>query len=250
MKEYAEKSMEELRIEDYAANRKGPQQQAGGMFGGSTVQQPSTGMFGQSQPAGSLFGQQPAQQTTGLFGSNTMGSSPGFGAQNTSTFGAQNTGGLFGKPLSTPAATTASTFGNFGTTQSTAFGFNKPIGQAAPSLFGQPSQPAAGGFGQQAPQNTFGTTSTFGQPAQPSLFGGATSSAAPAPAFGTLGATSTAGNTGFNFGTTAPQQSAGGLFGAPKPTFGTTTGFGAAPATSTAFTGFGTSNPTTGKLYF
>lgn len=73
MKEYAEKSLEELRIEDYAANRKGPQAGAG-LFGAS---QP--GVFGstmQQTAPGSLFGaQQNTQQTTGLFGStaNTLG---------------------------------------------------------------------------------------------------------------------------------------------------------------------------------
>lgn len=68
MKEYAEKSLEELRIEDYAANRKGPQ--GGGLFGAN---QP--GVFGSTmQPTatGSLFGaQQNTQPTTGLFGSTT-----------------------------------------------------------------------------------------------------------------------------------------------------------------------------------
>lgn len=73
MKEYAEKSLEELRIEDYAANRKGPQAGAGlfassqtGVFG-STLQQPQTN---------SLFGaQQNTQPTAGIFGStgNTLG---------------------------------------------------------------------------------------------------------------------------------------------------------------------------------
>lgn len=78
MKEYAEKSLEELRHEDYESRRKGPQ--AGAQVGG--------GLFGSTQPAGvfgstmqqpqsnTLFGaQQNPQQPTGLFGSaaNTLG---------------------------------------------------------------------------------------------------------------------------------------------------------------------------------
>ena len=59
MKEYESKSMEELRAEDYAANRKGPQAGGtGGMFG-ATQTQTSTGFTGfggatqqQQKPAG------------------------------------------------------------------------------------------------------------------------------------------------------------------------------------------------------
>ena len=81
MKEYEQKSIEELRLEDYMANRKGPQAgtSSSGMFNAQPQQQ--TGMFGspvQPTNSGGLFGQAvPAQSSTGLFGSttNTMGNS-------------------------------------------------------------------------------------------------------------------------------------------------------------------------------
>lgn len=74
MKEYEGKSLEELRWEDYQANRKGPQQGT----------QP-TGLFGMSQPVGG-----------GLFGSSAIATSaPLFGAgdQNKSVFGTASTPG-------------------------------------------------------------------------------------------------------------------------------------------------------------
>lgn len=81
MKEYEQKSIEELRLEDYMANRKGPQAgtSSSGMFNAQPQQ--STGMFGspvQPTNSGGLFGQAaPAQSSTGLFGStnNTLGAS-------------------------------------------------------------------------------------------------------------------------------------------------------------------------------
>lgn len=237
MKEYAEKSLEELRIEDYAANRKGPQQGGAGMFGATQ----QSGVFGgslQQNPTGSLFTSQQntQQQSTGLFGStaNTLGGGAAFG-QPTSTFGQQNTS-LFGKPLATPA-TTSSAFTAFGSNTQNTFGVQKPFGQVAgtPStgLFGQ-SQAPAFGVGQ---QNSFGQAPAFGQtqPAQSnSLFG--TNQTSTAPSFG-MGATPTP-STSF-FGQTNTTSS---LFGAPKPTFNT----GGAPfgatqssATTTGFQGFG-----------
>lgn len=116
MKEYEGKSLEELRMEDYLANRKGPQAGA------------TSGLFGQTQPGSSgVFGTTGAQQTTGLFGQQTenknlfIGSGTigggGFGQTNTSAFGQSNqsSSNLFAKPFSAPA------------TSSAGFGFGKWI---------------------------------------------------------------------------------------------------------------------------
>lgn len=80
MKEYEAKSLEELRLEDYMANRKGPQ--AGSV-------QPGGGLFGSTQQNTSIFGAPASQpQSTGLFGapSTTNTALGGFGAS-PNTFG-------------------------------------------------------------------------------------------------------------------------------------------------------------------
>ncbi|XP_065354164.1 nuclear pore complex protein Nup98-Nup96 [Calliphora vicina] len=236
MKEYESKSLEELRMEDYLANRKGPQAGAAGGFGsfGATAQPTTgTGLFGATaQPTTGLFGQPAtgATENKGLFGSTGSAfgqpAAGGFGAAAAQPFGA--------KPF---GATTTTGFGATATDNSNPFGAKPAFGQtAAPSLFGQtPATSAAPAFGQTATGfgAGFGTTAGQQQQQQPSLFGQQAADANK-PAFGQ---TST-GNTGFGgFGTTATSTATGGLFGA-KPA----TGFGAAPAfgaTSQANTGFG-----------
>ncbi|XP_073981089.1 nuclear pore complex protein Nup98-Nup96-like isoform X3 [Rhodnius prolixus] len=229
MKEYETKSLEELRLEDYAANRKGPRQgtQTGTVFG--TTGQMS--LFGAStSTAGTtsnLFGS--SGENKSLLGSTT---NTGFGTSGGTVFGSTSTN-LFGKPAGTatafgaPASTTAGTFGFNTTANANPFGANaaqKPFGTPATTgLFGTPAQQTTG----------FGTnTSGFGSfgTAQTSLFG------EQKPAFG-IGT-----NTGFSLSQPSSTSTTS-LFGGQKPTLGSsfgTGGFGQPATTSTAPTGFGT----------
>lgn len=242
MKEYAEKSLEELRYEDYASNRKGPQS---GLFGSNQA----SGMFAQSPSAttSSLFGQT-SVQPTGLFGStnsnlnSSLAGTSAFASSNApTTFGTNS--GLFGKPLSAPSVTSNSSFG-FGNTQASTFGVAKP----STSLFGGQ---ASTGFG--TTPNSFSAVPSFGQSTAPSLFG---ASANVSTGFGGIG--STPGQAGFVFGSSNnnnnnPSNSS--LF-APKPAFNatnTTNAFGATQATPSiqpnAFSGFGTGASAGGSLF-
>ncbi|XP_038137487.1 nuclear pore complex protein Nup98-Nup96 [Cyprinodon tularosa] len=246
MKEYENKSLEELRLEDYQAGRKGPTNPmapgTGGLFGGATpTSSASTGLFGASASntnfnfgankstfgattgsfgtnAGNLFAQ-PNQQAAGSlfkpFGATTTTQSAGFNFANTNTIGQPNTSsmGLFG---STAASQPGGLFGNTQTSTTTGFGtgtglFAQPnagFGNVGtqPSLFGN----KASGFGTTTTNaQSFGTGTLFGN--KPAL---------------TLGTGTNTSN--FGFGT---NQAGGGLFGNKTATGGLGAGLG---------TGFGT----------
>lgn len=210
MKEYENKSLEELRFEDYQANRKGPQ--ANSMFGAAT---------NASQPSGGLFSSTSTPSVS--FNNNTGGSlfgqsKPAFGAPTTTT-------------------STTSIFGN------SAFGANKPFGSSTPA-FGtstQTTQPTSvAGSGSLFGAST-STTSTFGQQ-NTGLFGmNNTNPTANKPFFT---ATTNAQPSLFSNTTTTNNMAAKPLFGTPGSA-GTTNAFGAVstPASSFSFTGGNTIQP-------
>nr|DBA32194.1 TPA: hypothetical protein GDO54_000004 [Pyxicephalus adspersus] len=255
MKEYESKSLEELRLEDYQANRKGPQNPVGGatgtvLFGGSTAtSSSSTGLFG-STPSSSTF---------------SFGNKNAFG-QSTSTFGAANTGGLFGQTSTQPATSLFNNkpFGTATTTPNTAFSFGNTntLGQTSTmGLFGNTQATQSTGlFGTTTNTNAgsaFGTgTSLFGQTSttpfggvggtnlfnnsKPAAFGTTTTSA---PAFGT--------STGSLFGGFGSNTSGTSLFGnkTTPGALGTGLGTGFGPALNTGQTSlFGNTQPKLGTL--
>ncbi|XP_032076064.1 nuclear pore complex protein Nup98-Nup96 isoform X2 [Thamnophis elegans] len=276
MKEYESKSLEELRLEDYQANRKGPSNPvvgAGatpGLFGSSTAtSSTATGLFGSSTTntgfsyganktafgtsttgfgtgTGSLFGS--TQQTPSLFskpfGQPTTAQNTGFSFTNTSTLGQPNTNtmGLFGAAQPTQTGSLFGTAAN--TNTAAAFGtgtglFGQPntgFGVGGSSLFS--NKPA--GFGTTTTSTpSFGTTTT-------GLFG-FNANATGNSLFGNKPATGALGpGLGAGFGTALnPGQNS--LFGSTQPKLGGTLGTGAfgAPGfnTSTATLGFGAQQP-------
>uniref|UniRef100_A0A667YSH9 Nuclear pore complex protein Nup98-Nup96 n=1 Tax=Myripristis murdjan TaxID=586833 RepID=A0A667YSH9_9TELE len=229
MKEYENKSLEELRLEDYQAGRKGPSNPmaagTGGLFGAAAATpSTATGLFGASATNTNFsFG-----QTKTNFGTSTGG----FGAA---------TGSLFGTQPQQQGSSLFKPFGQTTTTQSTGFSFgntntmghlSSPVLQG---LFGNTAASQAGGlFGATAQTSTatgFGTGS--------GLFGQTNTG------FGNVGTQSLFGNKTAGFGTTTTSA----------PSFGTGTGlFGNKPAltlgtgTNTSTFGFG-ANPATGSLF-
>uniref|UniRef100_A0A8D0UEQ6 Nuclear pore complex protein Nup98-Nup96 n=1 Tax=Sus scrofa TaxID=9823 RepID=A0A8D0UEQ6_PIG len=226
MKEYESKSLEELRLEDYQANRKGPQNQVGAGT--------ATGLFG-SSPATS--------SAAGLFSSSTTNSSFAYG-QNKTAFGTSTTGfgtnpgGLFGQQNQQNTSLFSKPFAQAITTQTTGFSFGNT------STLGQPSTNTMGLFGvtqASQPGGLFGTatnTSTgtaFGTGT--GLFGQTSTG------FGAVGSTLFGSNKLTSFGTSttsAPSfgTTSGGLFG-----FGTNTSgnsiFGSKPGPGTLGPGLG-----------
>ncbi|XP_042145926.1 nuclear pore complex protein DDB_G0274915-like isoform X2 [Ixodes scapularis] len=118
MKEYENKSLEELRLEDYAANRKGSQ---AGMVG-----------FGATTQQSSIFSVPVSQQSTFNFGANQSKSL--IGTSNTGTF--TSTGdSIFGQNTQTKATS----FGLPAQPISTAFGTGTAFGTST-SVYGQSQQ--------------------------------------------------------------------------------------------------------------
>ncbi|GAB1604620.1 nuclear pore complex protein Nup98-Nup96-like isoform X2 [Argonauta hians] len=170
MKEYEDKSLEELRMEDYQAGRKSKQQQP--------LAQPQP----QQPTSSSLFGISTSQPATGFgFSQNKPTTTTGFGNArgNTNLFNQNRapltSSGLFGQPtkplFANPTDTANSSF-SFNLNQNTGntlFGQNQ---QQNKTLFGSTSQPSNNLFNTTTNAPTFGSGTTgFTNQGGSSLFG-------------------------------------------------------------------------------
>ncbi|XP_037869821.1 nuclear pore complex protein Nup98-Nup96 isoform X2 [Bombyx mori] len=204
MKEYEGKSLEELRLEDYMAGRKGSTATTG-MFGGFQQTTENKPLFGSTG-----FGQPATTSAPGMFGTGSgLGTSGAFGQNSTFSFGGNTnttTTGLFGanKPPAFGTSTAGSTLFNTTTTQAPAFGastntfgFGANTQNQSTGIFG--AKPATGAFGTTPASSGFGSFSGGGAP-----FAAKTT----APAFGTT--TSAFGSMAPTFGS---GTQGGGLFG-------------------------------------
>uniref|UniRef100_A0A665U985 Nuclear pore complex protein Nup98-Nup96 n=1 Tax=Echeneis naucrates TaxID=173247 RepID=A0A665U985_ECHNA len=195
MKEYENKSLEELRLEDYQAGRKGPTSQmapgTGGLFGSATAtSSAATGLFGSTAP-----------NTSFSFGQNKST----FGATATGGFGT-TTGGLFGQQPQQQASSLFKPFGQTTTTQNTGFSFGNTntMGQANTNSMVRTAEihPEPCSEWNKKKKCVCSAVGT----GQPSLFGNSQNKLGT-----TLGTMGTFGATGFNSGTStlgfgAPQQ--------------------------------------------
>lgn len=126
MKEYKNKSFEELRLEDYSANRKGPQQTSYGntLFGASLTTAPSTFNQTNNKP---LFGQLQALSQTPAFGQTTQA----FGTSNFTS-----SPNVFKKPNTLGAPSSIPGFGFNSTPASNFFYSSQTQKPLSHSLFG------------------------------------------------------------------------------------------------------------------
>lgn len=229
MPAYQNRSLEEIRLDDYLAGRKsssstgpfgsigGPVPGQGSAFGGgATTAAGTTGLFGSTAPtAGHPFGAAAPAPSTGT---TAFGSQPAFGS---SSGGGTS---LFGAPPQ--AAPSGGAFGAFGAPQQSAglFGSSQQQQPSSTGLFGGAPSAAAPGaagfsaFGKPATSTTLGFgggAGAFGAPAQQpagGLFGG---SAGSLSAFGAQ---------------QQQQQQQQQSFGAPQPTTTGAFGTGSAPS--------------------